>query len=68
MARALKELGQTLLNHFRSLRAIDAAPISELSKIERIGPLKQLKSKHRWRRVKGFSRKSLNPEKINQAR
>ena len=35
-----EELGQTLLNHFGSLRAIDAAPISELSKIEGIGPAK----------------------------
>ena len=39
-ARALKSAGQTLLNHFGSLRAIDAAPISELSKIEGIGPAK----------------------------
>jgi DNA repair protein RadC len=35
-----EELAQTLLNHFGSLRAIDAAPISELSKIEGIGPAK----------------------------
>ena len=35
-----EELAQTLLNHFGSLRAIDAAPVSELSKIEGIGPAK----------------------------
>lgn len=40
-----EELAHTLLNHFGSLRAIDSAPISELSKIEGIGPAKAVQIK-----------------------
>ena len=41
-----EELGQTLLNHFGSLRAIDAAPFLNYLKLKGLVPLKQLKSKH----------------------
>jgi len=61
-----EELGRALLNEFGSLRAINSAPISEISKIEGIGLAKAVQIKvafelgKRFYRERAESRKKLN--------
>jgi len=62
-----EELAKNLLNRFGSLRAIDAAPISELSAIEGIGPAKAVQIKAALELGKRFSReKALLTKRLSR--
>lgn len=60
-----EELAKILLNHFGSLRAIDSAPISEISKIEGIGTVKAVQIKASLELGKRFFKeKAIKMEKL----
>ena len=58
-----EEIAKILLNHFGSLRAIDSAPISELSKIEGVGFAKTVQIKAALELGKRFFKEKANARK-----
>lgn len=58
-----EELGRALLNEFGSLRAINSAPISEISKIEGIGLAKAVQIKAAFELGKRFFRENAESRK-----